>query len=471
MKITLINPPITVEQIYGKYSGLASFQPPIGLCSLAGYLIKNGHEVNITDANVLNLSTPDILKTIATAAPHLIGIYMNTSNYYAASRLVSSIKNAGKPRRIVCGGPHPTFLPEDTLRETAADYCVIGEGEETLSELATALENNAADLSSIRGLAFKTDDKGITINEPRERITDLDKLPFPAVHLLPDLSRYKLYLLQYKRLPYMTVMTSRGCPHRCVFCNTPFGKIVRFHSPEYVADYIGHLSKQSGIREIFFVDDTFTIDEERVLRICDLIRKRGLDVTWNACVRANIKNKDIFHKMKEAGCWTCALGVESGDAGILRLIKKDISLDDVRSSCDTILKADLVLKTFFILGNPGETLETIEKTIRFARSLRSHYPVFSLMTPFPGAELWKTAEEYGKFDRTDFRKLLLAGSDPVFIPYGLTKEILLEKQREAFRRLYLAPDMILRQLALIRSPEDVRKIARAFLAFIRIQLN
>ena len=470
MKITLINPPITVEEIYGKYSDLASFQPPVGLCALASYLIKYGYEVKILDANILDISIADIAKAMLDSRPHLIGIYTNTSNYYVVCKLTSVLKASNKERKIVLGGPHPTFLPEGTLTETEADCCVMGEGEETLLELVRAIESNTDDLSGISGLAFRGEDKHIIVNSPRKRIDDLDSLPFPAIHLLPELSKYKPYLLQYKRLPYMTLITSRGCPFACVFCNTPFGKEVRFHSPRYVVDYIEYLSTQFDVKELAFCDDTFTIDEERVFEMCAQIRKRKLDMTWYAATRANIKNKDLFREMKKSGCWICAIGVESSSPEILRLIGKKISLEKVKQVCSWVLESGLVLKTFFILGNPGETVETMDGTIKFAKSLKAHFPVFSLMTPYPGAELWDTADKYGTFDRSDFRKLLISTSEPVFIPHGLTKEILLKKQGQAFRNVYFNLGMLERQLATVQSLNDVDKLIRAGLAFVKVQV-
>lgn len=470
MKIILINPPLTLEETYGNYSELASCLPQLGLCALAGYLIKNGYkDIRIIDATAMRIGINDIVKDIVSEIPDLVGIYCNTTNYYSVSKLSSEIKKIRNEQKIVIGGPHPTFLPLDTLKETAADYCVVGEGEETLLELAQHIDNNSDELDKINGLAYKAADNRVVINKPRSRIDDLDSLPFPAVNLLPPLSKYKFYLLQYKRTPYMTLVTSRGCPYNCVFCETPFGKVVRYHSPQYVVDYIEYLMKQFGVKELCFVDDTFTLDEKRIAEICDLIQKKNLDISWYAATRANMKDKSIFQKMRKAGCWICAIGVESGDPGILRLIGKGISLDEVKSTCDTVLRTGLILKTFFILGNPGETLDTIERTISFAKSLKSHYPVFSLMTPFPGAKLWETAEKYGTFDRSNFQKLIISTSDPLFVPYGLTKEILLQKQKEAFRRTYFNLGMISRQLATVKSIDDIKKLSKAAFTFLKLQ--
>jgi len=322
LKIILINPPADIKDIYGKYSLLASLQPPIGLCSLASYLIKNGYEVKILDANVLHLSTVDIVRYLKNQSAQLVGIYVNTPSCHVVAKLVEEIKKANVVQSIVAGGPHITFLAESSLEQIPFDYCVIGEGEKTLLELANSIESNSKNLSNVDGLVFKTSDNRIIVNKPRGRISDLDTLPFPAIHLLPPISKYKPYLLHYKKLPFMPIITSRGCPHQCIFCNTPFGKSVSLHSAEYVVDYVEFLTKQFGVKEVFFCDDTFSINENRIYDICRLLKRKRIAISWYANMHANIKDKGIFKEMKKSGCWLVAIGVESGDERILRLIKK-----------------------------------------------------------------------------------------------------------------------------------------------------
>ncbi len=470
MKIVLINPSLTLEEIYGKFSDLASFQPPIGLCSLAAYLIKYGYDnVRILDANILKLSIKQVVQTLGDDSPDAVGIYCNTAGYYAVQSLSEAIKKTFPELKIILGGPHPSAMPEETLKEIPADYCIMGEGEETLLDLVQHLDDHSMDMSDIDGLARKSEDHEIIVNRPRKRIEDLDALPFPAVHLLPPLSLYKLYLLHYKKLPYMTVMTSRGCPYSCIFCETPFGKTARFNSPEYVVSYIDYLQEKFDVKELHFCDDTFSLNEKRVEEICELIGKKKMDISWYAATRANIKDSGLFKLMKDAGCWICAIGVESGDPEILRNIDKQVSLGDVQRTCAAVLRSGLILKTFFIIGSPGETVESIDRTIQFAKSIKAHFPVFSLMTPFPGTLLWEQAEQYGAFDRSNFQKLLISGSEPAFVPSGLTKDILIKKQKEAFFKTYMNPGMALRQIATIRTMDDAKKITKAVFTFLRLQ--
>lgn len=469
--VVLINPRLSVEHIYGKYSDLGTFQPPIGLCSLASYLIHHGYSVRLIDACVLNMSNSSVLDDLKSNPGDLVGIYTNTANYHVVVDLVRRIKSINPRQKVVLGGPHVTFLPEDSLKKSGADYCVIGEGEETLLELVEHIHGGESDLSSVNGIAYKSEGGQVVITANRTMIDDLDRLPFPAIHLLPPVTKYKLYLLQYKKLPYMTVLSSRGCPYRCVFCKTPFGRKARYHSPEYVVDYIEYLSKNFGVKEISFVDDTFPLDVSRVGGICEGILNKGLDVSWYANARVDSKDDGIFKVMQRAGCWIVAVGAESGDSDVLKLMKKNVTPEQILHTCRLIRKTGLKLKVFFILGSPGETLDTIERTVQFAKSLQAHYPQFTLMTPFPGSELWDTAEQYGTFDRTDLSKLIISSSDPAFVPFGLTKKELLDKQKEAFRRVYCTPSMVMRQILSIDSFSEIGKKIKAFFAFIKVQTN
>ena len=195
MKILLINPPLTVESVYGKYSDLASFQPPIGLCSLAAYLRANSYkDVRILDASVLLMSIEKVVNEVLAESPDMVGIYTNTVNFYKVVALVEAIKGSNLKARIVLGGPHPSCLPKSTLENSKADYCVAGEGEKTLLELLQFLERGEGEPDFIDGLVYRNSSQEIIENKPRERIQDLDSLPFPAIDLLPSVHRYKLYL-------------------------------------------------------------------------------------------------------------------------------------------------------------------------------------------------------------------------------------------------------------------------------------
>ncbi|MBT4435771.1 radical SAM protein [bacterium] len=472
MRIILINPPISLDDVYGRFKKLASFQPPVGLASLAGYLLKYKHDVSIVDCNAIGFSVSDTVKYVQSESPDMVVLYTLSYNYPVIEILTRAIRQSSPKIKIVAGGPHATFLPHQTLQETPIDFCVMGEGEETLLLLIQHLEDGAKEFSEIEGLAYKSLDGEIIINSERVRVKDLDEMPFPAIHLLPPLETYKLYLLHHKRSPYMTVASSRGCPYKCVFCETPSGKIVRAHSPEYMVDYQMFLSKKFGVKEVMFLDDTFTINEKRVFKFCDLMIKNNIDMTWYSNAHANVRDLDLFKSMKAAGCWIVAVGIESGNQEVIDLLDKGTTKEQMRLTCKGVRDAGIKLKTFFVLGNPGDTPSRIDETIQFAKDLKPHFPVFSLMTPYPGAPLFETAEKYGTFDRAaGFHKQILATNDPVFVPFGVTKKILLQKQKEAFRKSYFSLGMIIRHLSGIESFKDIKVLIKAFFAFFEVQFT
>ena len=474
MNIVLVNPPVCWKDVYGKFEKVASFQAPIGLPALAAYLLQYGHNVQIMDANVPDergndLTIEKIVNEFRKYPPDLIGLYSISYNYQVFEDLAFAIRKAVPSSRIVAGGPHVTFMPKETLRDTPVDFCCLGEAEESLHELVQHLEDGSTDFSDIAGFAYKTPEGEIVVTSERIVYKDLDKLPFPAIHLLPPPERYKGYLLNQKRSPMMPMSSSRGCPYQCIFCETPSGKNFRANSAEYITDMMEVYVQKFGIKETTFLDDTFTVSEKRVFEICELKNKKNIDLTWFANAHANVRNMDIFKAMKSAGAWLVSLGIESGSPKVIELLKKGTTKEQMRATGQGILDAKLKFKPLFILGNPGETLETIEQTIQFAEELRGHFPLFSIMTPFPGAPLWDNAEEYGTFDRSSFSKLTIATSDPAFVPYGLTKEILVNKQKEAFRRSYFNIGMAKRHLMTLDTVEDFVKLVKASFTYLNVQ--
>lgn len=455
MKILLINPLINNNLVYGRFQRSGGYLPPLGLAYIAAYLAQFGHRVHILDANALLLDESGILKNIQHGGPDLIGITATTLSYYSARDLANAIKKYHPLIPIVLGGPHVSGMVPDILSEDVFDFAVFGEGEVTMHHLVQTLADKG-DLNDVAGLAFRSGND-VVINSPRKPINDLDTLPIPARQLLPDLKIYKPKAVSYKRLPTTHIFTSRGCPFNCIFCNTSFGKRVRFHSPEYVVSEIEYLVKHYNIREVIINDDTFIIDRERVYQIFELLKKKGLEISWSCNVRADLVDRALLKDMKSAGCWAVALGIESGSQHILDLLKKGTSLEQGIQACRYANEAGLSVRPSFIIGNPGETPETIEKTIRLAMSLPVHFPSFSLMTPFPGTEIWKRADEFGTFDHQDFSRLSLS-SRASFVPRGLTSKFLEDKVKEAYRRVYLRPGMVIRHLKKITGLNDVKKM-------------
>lgn len=458
MSVLLVNPLVDKTKIYGRYHSLGGVLPPLGLAYIAAVLQRAGHGVRILDANVLGLADGQVLSEAAAYGPEVIGITATTLSHHRAVELARALKAGGVDCPVVLGGPHVLGMEEQTLADTCFDYAVSGEGEYAMLDLVEALRGNAP-VDAIKGIVRRDGGEAV-YNGDRPLLEDLDSLPFPARELLPDLHLYRPKAISYKRLPSTHLFTSRGCPYQCIFCRTAFGHKVRFHSYQRTIEEIEHLISRFGIREVIINDDTFILDRERVMSICESIRRKGIDITWSCNVRANLVDKELLASMKSAGCWEVAIGLESGSQEILGNLKKGITLEQGERACRIAYELGLYVRPSFILGSPGETEETIEQTIAYARSLPVHYPSFSLMTPFPGTELWNRADEWGTFDRSDLTRLSLS-STASFLPHGLTAEYLERAVKRAYKRTYLTPSMALRHLGKIRSLSDVKKIIRA----------
>lgn len=396
-KIVLINPPLSMEERYGVYSGAGSKLPPLGLCNLAA-VIADTAKVSIIDAPALGYGVKETFETIEHLNPDLIGITAVTISINNAAYLAQYIKEKNYPAPVILGGPHVTAIPAETLtRFSHFDLAVIGEGEETFRELVVKW-NTLKSPDEISGLVFRKNGN-IKFSPPRAFIENLDTLPLPQWELLPDFPlTYSQSAMRSGRSPSTSLITSRGCYGRCIFCdNSVFGRKIRYHSAEYVIRMIKHLIDKYGIKEISFYDDNFIVFPSRISKICDAIINEKLDITWSCDARVDtVKSIDTLKMLKAAGCWEICYGIESGDQRILNEEKKNINLEQVRQVVEWTAKAGIHVKGFFMMGHPLETEESLNKTIEFAKQLPLTNAHVTFLTPFPGTELYKKANIYGK---------------------------------------------------------------------------
>ncbi len=440
-KIVFVNPPISLKERYGGYSPLGSTFPSYGLLLLAAVAREKGFKTAIIEAASLGLTFGQAIKEIIKEKPDYLGITATTVSIFQAAALAGKIKKKNPQIKTIIGGPHVTATPEKTMRRFSAfDIAVLGEGEETIVELISALDSGA-NLNKIAGLVVRRGKKLINTGR-RAPIKDLDKLPVPAWDLLPGFpQRYRPTPMRIKKFPAAMLLASRGCPNLCVFCDrSVFGQFCRSHSPEYVFKLIKTLYHQYGVREILFEDDMFFIFKDKVKELCRFLIKERLNLSWSCAGRVNAVDKDLLMLLKQAGCWHISYGIETGDENILKLIKKNITLEQVKKAVKMTNEAGILAKGFFILGHPTETPETIEKTINFAKSLPLADASFFKMTPLPGSELYKVAKKYGKF-YDDWQKMNLL--ETVFIPFGLTKKQLEDYEKRAFKVFYWRPKIFL----------------------------
>ena len=290
---------------------------PLGLASIAAYLRNNDIDVRAIDALVEELNFKEFEDRVSQGGADIIGIYMTSPRYGEGKRACEACKKALPNSVIIAGGPHPSALPAETLQEIPQlDICGIGEGEITMLELVKAIENNAP-LSQIDGIAFRDKNTGeIIITKPRDFIKNLDDIPFPARDLFP-LKKYKTLPPYGRKSPYFTTITSRGCPFNCAYCSKDvFRNIFRARSPKNVVDEIEELISKYHAQEIQFYDDDFTLDMKRAEEICDEILRRGIKIRWSCLTRVDLVNENLLKKIKKAGCWMIAYGVESGNQKI-----------------------------------------------------------------------------------------------------------------------------------------------------------
>lgn len=453
-RITIITPPISLEERYGRLSGAGNTLPSLGILYLASCLRKGGYPVAVIDACSQGLPLEKTVEYVAASNPKYVCISATTLTIHSAFQVAEMIKAIDPKITTVIGGPHLTAVPEETMELFPSfDIGVIGEGEETIIELIKALQENA-EPPDVPGIIYRHNTHLIR-TQPRPFIKNLDDIPFPAWDLLDDFPKgYRPPPFRFKGLPAAYIVTSRGCPYQCIFCDrSVFGNKCRTHSAEYVLNLMEYLHRQFGIKEILLEDDTFVTFRKRLIEICEGILRRGLDISWSCLGRADAVDLEILKLMKKAGCWHISYGIETGDPKVMDFIGKKISLEKIEQAVRWTKEAGLMAKGFFILGHPIDTPESIEKTIKFALKIPLDDISVAMLTPFPGSRVYEIASQYGEFDE-DWQKMNLL--DIVFVPKGLTKAELKSYSRQMIRSFYLRPHQILNySMRILRDPKSL----------------
>lgn len=372
-----------------KELGMNQKGPPLGIAYLQAFMKKNKIESRIFDARAYRRPIQSLRDIINAERPDLIGINIHcTTEIDDGIFIADSIKKIDTRLPVVVGGAHPSALPEDTLaRYNSVDLVVFGEGENTLLELVTAIENRG-DFAGIAGLAHRRDGE-IVRNTTREMISDIDTLPLPDFSGFP-FERYKPHYFKGIEVP---VITARGCPNRCVFCYQPMGHNVRVRSYGLVVEEIERDIKEYNATQIFFADDTLTIDPEYTIRLFDEIKRRGLTkVRYIASTRIDRVNKEMLKTMKEANVFSIVYGAECGNQRILDGIRKGFTLEQTEQAIRWTKEVGIKVDTNFILGLPYETEETIKQTLNFIMKLNPDFINLAILAPFPGTEVYEWAK-------------------------------------------------------------------------------
>ena len=435
MKITLVNPPYPPS--------VHSHPPfiPLGLAYLGAVAEQKGHQVTIIDCQAEKLTDETFRSRIAQTPSDIIGVTATTLLYKSAMKLINIAKQTQPQAVTILGGSHGTFWDENALNEyPSLDMVVRREGELTFIELLEKLESKS-NLSGVLGITYRNGDK-IARNPDRPFIEDLDSLPFPAHHLLP------LENLKHNGKILFPLISSRGCVFWCDFCSTVrmFGRGYRMRSPKNVVDEMQLIHDQYGIDQVTFYDDAFTVDRNRVLKICEELHTRKLNMKWDCGTRVDMVDRELLKTMRDAGCIAVWLGVESGSEAILGAMNKKIKLEQTRLAYKTAHEVGLMTIANVVLGFPGETEQTAKATIRFVKQLNPEDVGFYVATPYPGTPMYEEVKKNGWLRVTDFDKYDTAG--PTFETPQLSMEKLAEIRSKAYQQFYLRPGYVIHMMRL-----------------------
>ena len=466
MKACLINSPYL--SIYGKFNIGHNCYFPLGLGYIAALLLREGHQVTLLDPDAQRMDLPQMLIEIENFRPDIVGISALTPSFPNAAQIARMIKRKYPELPIVIGGVHASAMSRQILRNHQEfDYAVRGEGEITFLELCRNIQNDRA-LDSIRGVSYRNPKGEVIENQPREYVQDLDTLPHPARHLV-DMNNYRLNVHFDRGIKSATMISSRGCPSQCTYCASflTAGRKPRACSPEYTVNEIEKLIHDYGVRHILFWDDSFTLNHNRVIQICELILKRRLNFSWTCMGRVDRGNEQIYGLMKKAGCYNILFGVESGDKQILMNIKKHITLEQARKSVGICNRLGIKTHLTFILGCPGETQQTIKRTLRFAKELKPTLANFFMVVPYPGTEMYNSLYSLDKRSQqtVNWQDWTHSGLNAP-VQYLQTAVSNIEIRRWLFRaywQFYVNPGQILRILKFVDSFRTFKIYARGAL--------
>lgn len=472
MRVVLVNPPndnelvgndpVIIKEQQGIY-------PPLGILYIAAYLKNTGkYDVHVVDAQGEYLNHAQVGEKVASFNPDVVGITAMTFTLLDVKYCVREIRKRCEAK-IVIGGPHVVIYPEETIDPNglAADYAVVGEGEITMDELLEAIRTgDKADQKIWRQTRF---------------IDDLDELPFPARELTPINNYYSILAVD---TPTTTAFSSRGCPYVCSFCDRPaLGKGFRAMNAKRVVDEM-ESCVEKGIKEIFFYDDTFSVSKKRVHEICDEIKNRGLayqdkkgkwhhKIGWDIRTRVNVVDEKLLKNMKEAGCERIHFGIESAVARIIKELQKGITNDQVEDAFALCKKFDIKTLAYFMMGNPSETHEDIQETLKLAKRLRPDFMQMTILSPFPATQIYFRALKEGLVDRDVWKEYAVNMNEDFRPP--LWEENFSRKEIEAelrwfYRNFYLDPYFIFNTVISVRSFGQFMRYAKAGISLLKMTL-
>jgi anaerobic magnesium-protoporphyrin IX monomethyl ester cyclase len=474
MKVLLVNPP-TFNELVGITPGdveeSRGFTPPLGLLFVADYLQRHtSHTVEILDTQPPGWDYQQLKEVLRKRDFDVCGVSAMTFTLIDALKVCRIVRRVNPSAKIVMGGPHIHLYPTETLHNPEVDFLIQGEGEIAFSEFLDKMHNPSL-WPEVKGLAYRDPSGEIIDNGLAPIVEDLDELGSPARHLI-DQSAYYSVLGDGDR--YTTMFTTRGCPFRCTFCYRPDSPILaryRYTSPEKVVEEM-EICEAQGIREIKIYDDTFTVRQDRVHEICDLIIKRGLKVRWDVRAHVNTIDQDLLRHMAEANCNQIHYGVEAGNDRMLKEIKKNSTVSRIKEAFKLTQEEGMGTLAYFIIGQQTETLSDIHDSIQLASELGPDFVLFSIFIPLPGTDTYLKGLERGMYKNDAWAEFAQNPTSDFQVPVweeNFTREELVDILTSCYRKFYFRPSYISQRLIQIRSFSQLYRQARAGFRLINMK--
>ena len=463
MKVLLVNPP-RENSIYSEVPTTVNAEinsiPPLGLLYLESHLAHHTeHEAKIIDCQADSITHAGLEQIIRDENPHLVGVTGHTHDLVDILAVSKMVKRVHPEIAVWWGGPHVTSFPRESMHFPEVDGAIPKEGEVPFTEVVETL-SKGGDLSQVKGILFRR--KGEVVQTPpAPTVNDLDSLPMPRREIL-DVKKY--YYLLGDEVTATSLISSRGCPYNCNFCNTPGRKTWRHRSARNVVDEM-EACVRLGIKEIYFVDDTFNVDRERIDDICHEIIRRGLEVRWNFRARVNLLRAEQLTLLEKAGCTRIHVGVEAGNNEGMKGLRKQLTVDKVKDGFKLLKKTKMHTVCYFMIGSPHErTREDIMETIDFAIDLDPDYVLFGIMTPYPDTDIFRDGVKKGILDPDHWQRFILdpkPGFKPQMWTEHMSEDDLNEMLEIAFKRFYIRPKLLFKKLIEIRNIKDFGRKLKA----------
>ena len=451
----MINTASSAEVTAGNYARLLAPMPPISLAYVAAALKQARIDVSVYDDYTERGGRDTLFDRIRKYSPDVVGLSCVTVTAPRTFEIAAEIRNDFPDIRIVMGNIHPSVFYEDILNRNLADAVVLGEGEVTAVKLVEAWASGGK-LDEVKGIAFR-DNGSVKTTGVQDFVADLDSLPFPAWELFP-VNRYRIFSFASVKEPGTLILGSRGCPFNCTFCSLKImGRRRRRRSSSNIADEFEYLHGRFGYVQPSFIDPIFPLSKKEAFEFSEELIKRGLEkkMIWITETRVDLVDEEMLKAMRRSGLRRIMYGFESGTQEGIDIIRKNFTVEQARKAVEATRRAGVEIIGFFMIGVPGDSVKSIEETIKFAASLDIDFAKFTVFSPFPGTAVYDEMLENGTIppdaDWEHYTNYPSKETPAVFIPQGVTNDDLIRLQRKALVKFYIRPKMIFRHLFRIRT--------------------